>query len=196
MRKLRNQSSPRNLTNLRVCYSSLSLLPCLYVWLSHPLPLICRRIVSVMSRSYCRVVRARNIGSYCCRVESREMGEGERQGNGGTARPRGARTEGRSQSTSCTGTLRRYTPSRRCQPLTSLLNHIFSKREAGRPGTSETPSFVSLPCLTPFRHKNEQLQVCARMAKEEKATRAFNSWELVSMLREKRRMMEEELATR
>lgn len=34
------------------------------------------------------------------------------------------------------------------------------------------------------------------MAKEERATKAFNSWELVMMLREKRKMMEEEMETR
>lgn len=34
------------------------------------------------------------------------------------------------------------------------------------------------------------------MAKEEEATRAFNSWELVMMLRERRRMMGEEMQTR
>ncbi|CAM9187342.1 unnamed protein product, partial [Hapterophycus canaliculatus] len=39
-------------------------------------------------------------------------------------------------------------------------------------------------------------KVCSEMAKEERATKAFNSWELVMILREKRRMMDEELFTR
>ncbi|CAM9946768.1 unnamed protein product, partial [Ectocarpus sp. 8 AP-2014] len=39
-------------------------------------------------------------------------------------------------------------------------------------------------------------KACAEMAKEERATKAFNSWELVMMLREKRRMMDEEMETR
>lgn len=34
------------------------------------------------------------------------------------------------------------------------------------------------------------------MAKEERATKAFNKWELVRMLREKRQMAIEEIATR
>lgn len=40
------------------------------------------------------------------------------------------------------------------------------------------------------------VQVCAEMAKEEKATRAFDKWELVRMLQEKRQMANEEIATR
>eukprot|EP00752_Nemacystus_decipiens_P010357 g9227.t1 len=39
-------------------------------------------------------------------------------------------------------------------------------------------------------------KVCAEMAKEEKETRAFNKWELVRMLQEKRKMANEERATR
>jgi len=34
------------------------------------------------------------------------------------------------------------------------------------------------------------------MAKEEKATRAFNKWELIRMLQERRQMANEEIATR
>lgn len=34
------------------------------------------------------------------------------------------------------------------------------------------------------------------MAKEERATKAFDKWELVRMLQEKRRMANEEIATR
>lgn len=40
------------------------------------------------------------------------------------------------------------------------------------------------------------VQVCAEMAKEEKATRAFDKWELVRMLQEKRQMANEEIAIR
>ena len=59
----------------------------------------------------------------------------------------------------------------------------------------EAYTLLPLPwCMSYFL--SHLLQVCAEMAQEERATKAFNKWELVRMLQEKRHMANEEIETR